>query len=276
MACSSVYRMARRNPFSALWLSCVALCMPATAQVVPSGDTGAAQLSSIVQHMTEAQAQAKSAAAYRVIRQYRLLDTSSSRVNSEVVAQIDYLPPGQKSYVIQSRTGSGRGEQVVKRVLDHESQMSARNPQSSASTLSEQNYTFTYLGADTLDGTDCYVLGLFPRRKEKELVVGRAWIDKNTFLIRRIEGEMAKSPSWLLKKVQVKLDFTDISGVWLQTGMEAVADVRFVGSQTLQSKTLEYRSASEVAQLSPGARKTIRRNLPAEILLHLHPGSIRR
>ena len=265
--------MARRSLLPSLSILWFAVCVAATAQVSHPPDT--VPLSSIVQRMEEAQAQAKSDSAYEVIRQYRLLDTSNSRVSSEVVAQIDYLPPGQKTYVIQSRTGSGRGEQVVKRVLDHESQMSTRNLHSSASALNEENYTFTYLGADTLDGTECYVLGLSPQRKEKELIVGRVWIDKSTFLIRRIQGEMAKSPSWLLKKVQVRLDFTDISGVWLQTGMEAVADVRFIGSQTLQSKTLEYRSANQVAQLSPAPRKTIR-NLPAELLLRLHPGSVRR
>ena len=62
-------------------------------------------------------------------------------MSSRVVAQVQYLPPGQKAYVIQNRTGSGRGEQVVKRMLEHESEMSRRNSQASPAALNEENYT---------------------------------------------------------------------------------------------------------------------------------------
>jgi hypothetical protein len=99
-------------------------------------------------------------------------------------------------------------------------------------------------------------------------MVGQAWVDENTFQVRRIEGDMAKTPSWMLKKVHVRLDFADVSGTWLQTGMEAVADVRFVGSQTLQSKTLAYRVATQVAaQHAPARPQRFRRPIPAELLL---------
>jgi hypothetical protein len=231
-----------------------------------------ARIECIVQRLERTQLQ-KTGQAYVVTREYRLMDTRSSRVSSQVVAQVQYLPPGQKAYVIQTRTGSGRGEQVVKRILDHESEMSRRSSQPAA--LNEENYNFTYAGIDLLEGNQCYVLGLQPKRRENELIVGQAWVDKNTFQVRRIEGDMAKTPSWMLKKVHVRLDFADISGTWLQTGMEAVADVRFVGSQTLQSRTLEYRVANEVAaQNRPGRSQHVRRSIPAELLFT--PGGVRR
>ena len=46
--------------------------------------------------------------------------------------------------------------------------------------------------------------------------MGQAWVDKNTFRVRRVEGDMAKTPSWMLKKVHVRLDFADISGTWIK------------------------------------------------------------
>lgn len=256
-------------------LACVsAVCVAGQNSPQPS-DAAESQLASIVQHLEEAQAHSKPAEAYLVTREYRLLDTRNSRVSSQVVAQIQYLPPARKTYVIRTRTGSGRGEQVVKRILDHESEMTRRNSHASAAALNQDNYTFTYLGTDTVDGHECHVLGLRPRRKETELIAGRSWVDNNTFMVRRIDGDMAKTPSWMLKKVHVRLDFADVSGTWLQTGMEAVADVRFVGSQTLQSKTLDYRATSEVAvQTQPKRPKPLRRPIPAEILLS--PGTDRR
>jgi hypothetical protein len=45
----------------------------------------------------------------------------------------------------------------------------------------------------------------------------------------------------------VKLRFADLGGNWLQSNMEAVADVRVFGSHTLTSHILDYRVADEVA-----------------------------
>jgi outer membrane lipoprotein-sorting protein len=261
------------NELSKLAITGLALCVCAGGQSLPATNGAAqAQLSSIVQSLERTQSQNRAGNAYVVTREYRLMDTRSSRVSSRVVAQVQYLPPDQKAYIIQDRTGSGRGEQVVKRILDHESEMSRRNSQASAAALNEDNYNFSYLGTDTVDGNQCHVLGLQPKRHETELIVGQAWVDKNTFQVRRIEGDVAKTPSWMLKKVHVRLDFADVSGNWLQTGMEAVADVRFVGSQTLQSKTLDYRVTSEVAAKAPARHSPqIRRSIPAELLFR--PGS---
>jgi hypothetical protein len=274
LACSLILvLMLRSDGVSKLPLIVVALCVAAAAQspsqptASPARETVQPDLASVVQRLQAAQSQVRPDRAYLVTREYRLLDTHSSRVSSQVLAQVQYFPPERKTYVIQTRTGSSRGEQVVKRILDHESQMTRRSSQTSAAALSEENYTFTYLGSDSIDGKDCHVLGLQPKRKENELIVGRAWVDKNTFLVRRIEGDVAKTPSWMLKKVHVRLDFSDVSGTWLQTGMEAIADVRFIGSQTLQSRTLDYRVTNEVAQIPPKRSLHVRRSIPAELVL---------
>jgi hypothetical protein len=76
------------------------------------------------------------------------------------------------------------------------------------------------------------------------------WLDKHSFFVRQIEGEAAKTPSWWLKKVRVKLVFADLQGTWLQISMEAVADVRIVGPHTLTSRILDYRAADVVASTS--------------------------
>ena len=83
------------------------------------------------------------------------------------------------------------------------------------------------------------------------MVSGRAWVDKSSYLIRQIEGELVKSPSFWIKKVHVTLDFGDVRGTWLQTAMEAVADIRLLGSQTLKSELVDYRSDAVVAERTP-------------------------
>lgn len=210
-----------------------------------STGTVALPLDSILDSMQKTQAGAHPQAAYQVIREYRIFGANSSDANSEVVAAVNFSPPSSKNYQIQTSSGNNRGQQVVRKVLDHEVESSTGDR--SRSALTRDNYDFTYLGETLLDGQQCYLLGLKPKRKEKELISGQAWVDKNSFFVRHIEGEVAKTPSWWLKKVRVKLSFADFDGSWLQTSMEAVADVRMLGAHTLTSRLVDYRGADVVA-----------------------------
>lgn len=270
MACSPPSVMHRRGLLPTLGFAVAALCLTAVAERQKSeSPVTPLDFPSVIQRLEQAQRSAKPQVSYQVVRQYQLSESNSSRVGSKVVAEVEYVPPDRETYVIQEHSGSSRGEQVVRRILDHETALVAAGPESwSASLLTRDNYTFTNLGEGTLDGQSFYLLGITPKRKEKELIAGRAWIDERTFLIRRIEGELAKSPSWLLKKVNVQLDFSEVSGLWLQTAAEATADVRFSGSHTLQSQTLDCRKTSVVAaRTGPPNARPIRRSLPAELLL---------
>lgn len=206
-------------------------------------------LDAIVQGMQKSQATMRPQASYQIIREYRLSGATNSKADSEVVAEINFHPPSYRDYTIQSSSGSSRGPQLVRRILDHEVEATSKDNKAS-SAITSDNYSFTYMGEATLDGRSCYVLGLKPRRAEKDLIAGQAWVDKHSFLIRQVEGEVEKTPSWWLKTVRVKLVFTDLDGIWVQKSMEAVADVRIVGSHTLSSRILDYRREHVVAETS--------------------------
>jgi hypothetical protein len=251
------------------WIIVALLCTFARAQqpARTNASEDNLQLSAILERMQKAQADPRPATPYQVIRDYRLVGEKASDPGSEVVAEVDSISPEEKSFVIQKRVGSSRAEDVVRKILQHETQLSTPEQQSEAA-INTQNYAITYLGAATLNGSSCYLLGLEPRRKDTELIHGRVWVDPHSFQIRHIEGELAKSPSWMVKKVALKVDFADVRGVWLQTGMEAVADVRFVGTQTLRSQTIDTRVGDLVAQnMSINKRskdsKRKARNIPA-------------
>ena len=220
------------------------LCCFALAQ---STSSGAPSLTSLTQAMEKAQSDARPQAPYQVIREYRIFGAKNSSADSLVVAEVDFRPPGSQTYSLQRRTGSSRGEQVVRRILDHEVQAAAKVNQPRTAGVSSDNYDFTYLGETVLEGQPCFLLGLKPKRKEQDLISGEMWVDKQSLLVRHIEGELAKSPSWWLKKVRVKLAFGDMEGTWLQTSMEAVAEVRILGPHTLTSRILDYRGTGMVA-----------------------------
>jgi len=184
--------------------------------------------------------------SYQVIREYRLFGGNNSKADSYVVAEVNFRLPVSPGYRIQKASGNNRGLQVVRGVLDHEVEATSSGNQARIA-LTRKNYDFTYMGETVLDGQPCYRLGLKPKRNEKELISGEAWIDKHSFFVRQLEGEVAKIPSWWLKSVRVKLVFAEIEGTWLQTSMEAVADVRIVGPHTLTSRILDFHGEAEVA-----------------------------
>lgn len=223
------------------------LCYVALAQ--ENSHTGTIPLNLIVDALESTQDTVHPQVSHQIVREYRLSGAKDSRADAEVVAEVDFRPPASKDYRIQHSSGSNRGQQVVKRVLEHEV-ASSSNPSSSA--LTRNNYDFSYIGEVTWDDQPCYLMGLKPKRKEAELISGQVWIDEHSFAVRHIEGELAKTPSWWLRKVAVKLTFADVEGTWLQTGMEATADVRLVGSHTLISRILDYRTANEVASARTG------------------------
>ncbi len=202
----------------------------------------------ILQSTEKAQATARPQVSYQIIREYRLSGAKDSKTDSQVVAEVNFKPPASEGYRIERYSGSSRGQQLVRSVLDHEVEVTSKNNNKERSAISRENYTFSYVGEAMLDGQSCYVLGLKPKRTDKDLISGQVWVDKRSFLIRQIQGDVEKTPSWWLKKVHITLAFTDLEGTWVQKSMEAVADVRLVGTHTLTSRILDYRKASEVAE----------------------------
>jgi Outer membrane lipoprotein-sorting protein len=215
-------------------------------------------LSTIVQRMEQAARENREHyRAYIVTRNYRLFGGSEQNPSSEVMADISFVPPATKDFTITQKKGSSRGEAVVRRILESERKDTASGQAPGAVT--HENYDFTFIGEQRLDGNDCYLLGLKPKRKEKNVLIGRAWVDKNSYLVRRVQGDMVKMPSWWVKAAQVTLEFGDVNGMWLQMRTKATADVRIFGPHTLTGQALKVRTGESVAELTAPQPKAARR-----------------
>ena len=196
-------------------------------------------LASMVRAYTENHSQLR---GYVITRNYVVFKAGEQKSN--ITALIIYLPPKAKFFEIQSSTGGG-AEEVVRKVLEKEMQV-GREVQDTGINVS--NYEFEFLGEESLAGAQCYVLALHPRRKSKDLLEGRIWLDKNSRLIRRVQGRPGKSPSWWVKDIFLTLDYGDRGGMWLQTGSTAEASVRFAGKYSLVSQTTAFALLQDAAQ----------------------------
>lgn len=222
----------------ALWL--VFLCLTvgmasAAAQIESSAPTAETIVARMARARTENRARFR---PYVVTRNYKLFGKDESKAKSEVVADVAFVPPDSKTYTLQGTDGSGLGKMIVRRMLAGEAEATKDYV---STDISAENYDFRYLRAEDLSGQRCYVLKLLPKRNENHLLRGDIWVDANTYLLRRFEGELAKAPSWWVRDVRVKFIYGEVGGMWLQTASEATANVRILGRSTMVSRDTGYR-----------------------------------
>lgn len=209
-------------------------------------------LSTIISHLEQAQAENRAATrAYVVTRDYQLFKDGEKQPQSTVIAEVSFLPPDTKTYEIRQSSGTGTGEKVVRKVLNHEKEMADDRGEHD---LSRKNYDFAYVGMQGLNGVRCYVLHVHPRRADKNLLEGLAWIDAATFLPRRVEGTPSKSPSWWVKDLQLRMDYGPVAGMWLPLGNLAKVDIRIFGKHTFIGRDIEYQTSESVARVAAPPR----------------------
>ena len=213
-----------------------------TRQTVPALETIIARMA---QARDENQARFRS---YTVTRDYKFFGKERDTTRSQVIAAVIFVPPDLKNYAIQQTNGTGLGERVVRRMLASEAEIAKDYV---STDFSAANYDFRFIREEEVSGQRCYVLELFPRRKDGHLLRGNIWVDATTYLLRRTEGEPAKIPSWWLRDVRMALLYGDVSGMWLQTALEATATVRILGPYTMVSRDVKYEIGKPVVTACP-------------------------
>jgi hypothetical protein len=194
---------------------------------------------------------------YKVTRDYKVYGGADhNEPRSRLIAEISVVPPDSKKYTIENASGSFLEESVVRKMLDGEV---AFAKDSGSSDITRENYDFRLVREDEISGQRCYVLDLIPKRKSKNLLRGSIWVDAQSYLPLRVEGEPAKNPSWWVTDARIVLLYGYVGPMWLQTFSESTANVRIIGRSTLIWQDVRYR----MGELAPGA--------DLEIVLKLDP-----
>lgn len=239
-------RLASMRALSPTRIAFLLFAFGVATPVLSQGQSPTLPLAGIVSRMEQAQVESRQQdTAYVVTREYQLSALGNQNPSSSVIAQVNFVPPAAKDYTILKSEGSSRGESIVRKVLDHESQMATHAEEHEVST---RNYDFALLGHETIDGHDCYVLQLMPKREATELIRGRAWVDAADFAIRRMQGSPAKGPSLWIKNLAVTINYGEVDGIRVATSTKSVADIRFAGTHVLTSRELDVRTSAVSAR----------------------------
>ena len=90
-----------------------------------------------VQHHDPAQSR-----PYEVTREYKVFRADDKQPTSEVMAQINFVPPDMKKYNITQARGNSRGEKIVRELLDRETESAKKGR---GSEINRTNYDFVFL-----------------------------------------------------------------------------------------------------------------------------------
>lgn len=240
------------RPLRRLWLPVLVFLATLTSpSQVPSStpEIGSPDLNLILQRLEDVQHQDPAQSRpYEVTREYKVFHGYDKQPTSEVVAQINFVPPDVKTYKIIQARGNSRGEKMVRELLDRETESAKKGH---SSEISRKNYDFVFLRRENFGVVPEYVLGIIPKRKNKYLLRGQLWVDASTFRIRRIEGVPAKSPSFWIKNVHITVQFAQLGGMWVPVSFDAIAAVRFLGQYTLTGLNIQSSESLSTAPNSP-------------------------
>lgn len=216
------------------WFSVPVLlaALPSLSQVPSSSpEIKSPDLDLILQRMEDAEhpptAQSQ---PYRVTREYKVFMGADKQPTSDIMAQIDFVPPATETYTITQSTGNPWGEKIIRDLLVSET-ASARQVDSSA--INRANYDFVFIRQQNFGEVPEYIFAIFPKRRDKLLLRGQIWVDKSTFRIRQIQGVPAESPSFWLSDLHITFQYAEVDGEWVLTTVDGLAKVRFLGQFTL-------------------------------------------
>ena len=174
-------------------------------------------------------------------RAFRRMHAKNERFNQE--AWIDAwteLDGGAFKYEIASERGSDYIRIKVLRALLTREQELVNNGESGRADISHDNYVFGE-GSSESDGFR-YVL-LKPKRKDILLVNGRMVLNPAGTELLRVEGTLAKNPSFWTSTVNIVREFAMVDGVRVPISTATVAKLKFAG-QAHMDVSYEYQSVN--------------------------------
>ena len=205
----------------------------ATEPALPAADEVAAKM---VQRDEERRSAFQ---GYTSVRQYTLENTKYHK-EAYMIVRMTQCADGSKEFKIVTSSGwSGARKHVFPKLL--EAEMEASQPGSRQdSRVTPQNYSFSMLRTDQVDGRKAYVIRVVPKQDKKYLMRGTIWVDAEDFAIVRMEGAPAKNPSFWIKSVRFAHSYEKHGRFWLAASDNSVSDARIFGPTQLRIDYFDY------------------------------------
>lgn len=176
-------------------------------------------------------------ASYTVTEHYAVFrGHDTSKPAAEMVVKTTYRKETGKSYQILSQSGSSLWRnQVLKTLLENEQRMSQPGNVETA-LINSSNYEMKLdkNTLQTLNGRQCLLLDITPRRKSEYLFQGLLWVDAHDYAIVQLKGTAAKSAVFIANAAEVTRQYSDVNDVPMATHAEAVSASALLGQTVVK------------------------------------------
>lgn len=212
----------------------------AIAENMPPALTVTTSLEQILSRMDATNRHRESALiSYTAMRTYEAANGDGDH-RAKMQVKVVFNSPRTKDFTIVSEQGSSFIRNMVfVRALDTEKETQA-SASKQRSAVNADNYSLTLIGQENVQGRHCYVLDARPKRKDKFLIRGRVWIDAVDYAVVRVQGELAKSPSFFVRKVQLIRDYAKIGDFWLPQQDQSISQLLVFGKSTMTVSYYDY------------------------------------
>lgn len=169
---------------------------------------------------------------------------------AEMTVKTTYREDTGKSYTIVSESGSELIRKfVLGAILDNEKRLNQPGIREGA-WFTSANYEMKLKpgGNQPVDGRNCIVLALTPRRKTPYLIEGTLWVDSKDGSIVQVQGTAAKSSSLLTGPTQMVRQYANVGGFSQATHVRAVSNSMMLGQTIVKIDYQNYQ-----VQLRPPA-----------------------
>jgi hypothetical protein len=165
---------------------------------------------------------------YRAVRR---LEAENRGRRGWLEAVTEYSIENGVTYQVTSEGGSSLvRSKVLRTVLEGEREIIAGG-ETARSSLALANYAFQPNG---VDGDGLANILLSPKRKERVLVSGTMFLRPDDGDLVRLQGQLAKSPSFWIRNVEIVRSYERIGGVVVPVTLESTAHVRLLGPASLR------------------------------------------
>jgi len=178
-------------------------------------------------------------AGYAGNRQY-VLENERLHKRAELAASIHCDPDGTKHFEVVSESGWGSAnKRVLRKMMESETETSspAIRPQT---RLTADNYNFSMVGTELVEGRPTYVIDVVPKRRDKYLMEGRVWIDATDYALVRAEGQPARNPSFWTRSVHFVQQYQKKGAFWFPVSTDSITEARIFGTTHVNITYLNY------------------------------------
>ena len=182
-------------------------------------------------------------ASYTVVEHYAVFrGKDTSKPTAEMVVKTTYRKETGKSYQILSQSGSSLWRsQVLKTLLENEQRMSQAGNVETA-LINSDNYEMKLdkNAVQTLNGRQCLLLDITPRRKSQYLFQGLLWVDAHDYAIVQLKGTAAKSAVFVANAAEVTRQYAEMNDVPMATHAEALSASALLGQTVVKVDYSNY------------------------------------